>query len=157
MHQSPEDMVELNTYANEFMANVMRAKLEDSGIFAQAAASGPLLGVFGANGWIPFTLWVRRSDAGRAKAVLEEARAEQGTVDWDAVDVGNPDPTDLTAQQIVAGVPYGLSKHARLGIAGVMLIASVLVPIWELRLGLLLGASMLALPVLLSKKQRQVE
>ena len=158
MTQTPDDLIEVGTYANEFAAGVIRAKLEEAGIPAQVfAAKQALIGVFGMSGWTPSTVCVRRMDGDAAVAILQAVRAEQGSVDWDAEDVGQPDPSDRTALEIASGVRHGYGKHARLGIAGGMLIASVIVPYWPLKAVLLLGASLLALPVLFGWKRKPAE
>ncbi len=127
MHQSPDDLIEVGTYANEFAAGVVRAKLEEAGIPAQVfTANGPLLGAFGPNGWIPFSVWTRKADADAAVAVLQAVRAEQGSVDWDAQDVGQPEPGDEAARRAADDNDPPRSKHARLGIAGGLLIGSII-------------------------------
>lgn len=130
MTETLGDLIAIGTYPNEFAAGVVRAKLEESGIPAQAINSNQsLIGAFGQSGWLPFTVWVRRDDEARAREILEAVRAEHGTVDWDAVDVGDPEPTDALAKQIAAGKPTGPSMHARMITAGGLLIASIVLGI----------------------------
>lgn len=152
MPKDPDELVALGTYPNEFSAGVIAAKLEEEDIPSHViAANEALIGVWGLARWVPFTVWVRAADEEFARAVLETVRAEQGTVDWDAVDVGEPDPTDRAAQDIAAGRPRGALNHVRLGVAGALLIASVIALqlAATLALALLLAASILALPVLM--------
>jgi len=154
MHQTPDDLVALGTYANEFTAGVMRAKLEETGIASQViAANEALIGVWGLARWVPYTVWVRRADEAAAKATLEAVRAEQGTVDWDQVDVGQPE--DGLAANIASG--RHRSHHARLQVSGGLLIASVIVVValpgmWMVSLLLLVIASILALSAFLWRR-----
>lgn len=164
------DLVEIGTYPNEFTAGVIRAKLEDAGIPAQSIASNQaLIGAFGQTGWLPFSVWVRGEDVERAHALLEEVRAAQGTVDWDSVDVGDPDPTDALAKKVAAGGKSGLSLHARLAGAGLLLVASwVMLELsgtfggaWSMSgfvmtmvaMAMLVGACGLAISVMFAKKR----
>jgi hypothetical protein len=119
------------------------------------AANEALIGFWGLARWVPYTVWVRRADAEQAMATLEAVREEQGTVDWDAQDVGEPEPGDEIARRIASGEVRGFARPARLGLAGGLLIASLIVPVWSVSLVLLLGASVLALPVLFGKKRRR--
>ena len=130
MTETLGDLIAIGTYPNEFAAGVVRAKLEESGIPAQAINSNQsLIGAFGQSGWLPFTVWVRRDDEARAREILEAVRAEQGTVDWEAVDVGDPEPGDALATRIAAGERGGPSLHARMITAGGLLIASIVLGI----------------------------
>ena len=130
MTETLGDLISLGTYHNEFAAGVVRAKLEDAGIPAQAINSNQsLIGAFGQSGWLPFTVWVRREDEARAREILEAVRAEHGTVDWDAVDVGAPEPGDALAGRVASGGNGGPSMHARMITAGGLLIASIILGI----------------------------
>ena len=147
MAQSPDDLVEVGTYANEFAAGVIRAKLEEAGLQAQViAANQAAIGVFGLARWLPYTVWVRRVDQDAARATLEAVRAEQGTVDWDGVDVGEPE--DALAARIEAG-GRAVSHHTRLRFAGALLIASV-VCIEALPGGWMVGTLLLLIASLLA-------
>jgi len=101
--QEPEKLVELRTLANEFQAGVIASILEEAGVYATTSSGdGASLGIFGATGFRPTSVWVRAADVERAEDVLEQRREESVDLDWSEVDVGDPDPDDKVAQRIAA-------------------------------------------------------
>lgn len=101
MDHHPETLAELTTAANEGEAAVIRATLSAQGIESwQHTANSVMLGVWGASGFNPTTVRVRESDLPRAREALDSARRDSIDLDWNEVDVGEPE--DALASRIAA-------------------------------------------------------
>ena len=101
------DWVVIHWETDEFRAGVVRATLEGAGITARVVTDDPTgtSGFFGAAGSRRVAVLVREGDEARARAALEAHREESADVDWDQIDVGEPD--DDLARRITAGRPRG--------------------------------------------------
>lgn len=88
-----DELAELTTVHNEIEAGVIRAVLETEGVESWSwAAPGIGLGAFGASMGNPTTVVVRKSDLEFARDVMNRNRQDSVDIDWNQVDVGQPDP-----------------------------------------------------------------
>jgi hypothetical protein len=119
-----EELVELRTVVNELEAGVIRAVLTEAGIFSsQHTANGLFLGAFGANPFNPTTVRVRRDDVQRAEDVLAANRKDSVDIDWDEVDVGEPEDRVAAGGEGVVRVSRRRKRVVRgVGLAVVMLL-----------------------------------
>ena len=104
MVDHPDDiasLAELMTAANEGEAGIVRAALQAEGIPTwQHTADTALLGIFGASGMHATTVRVRSADLQRARELLDRVRQDSVDLDWNEVDVGQPE--DALAARIAA-------------------------------------------------------
>lgn len=97
-----QTLTELMTAANESEAAIVRATLQAEGIPTwQFAAGTALLGASGASGMNPATIQVRTHDMERAREALDRVREDSVELDWNEVDVGQPE--DALAARIAQG------------------------------------------------------
>lgn len=91
MSEGPDDLVELTTRPNEMDAALIRQVLSDAGIqSATRVANSAALGIFGASSFNSITVMVRRRDVDRANASLRQNRTDSVDIDWNEVDLGEP-------------------------------------------------------------------
>ena len=84
-----EDPVTLCVVGTEVEATMIADALTDRGV--DARASGVMTGGFRAEAPGSVKILVHASELQKARAVLEAYRREQSDIDWDAVDVGEPE------------------------------------------------------------------
>lgn len=101
MTANPEQLVELMTVPNEIEAGVIRAVLSAEGIDSwMHMAPGMSIGVLAATTFMPTTIKVRQDDLERANAALDKNREDSIDLDWNEVDVGQPeDPLAVRAAE----------------------------------------------------------
>ncbi len=101
MSEDANKLVELRRVANVMIAGMLVSRLQEEGIeAAHFNYDSVALGAFGATGFMPRSVMVRREDVERANSVLERIREESIDINWDEVDVG--EPADGLARQIAA-------------------------------------------------------
>lgn len=89
MAQDEDQISRLTSVRTEMEAGVLVAELEECGI--RSAISGVHTANFRAEapGWVD--VLVADKDRDRALSFLDDVKREQSNIDWDAVDVGEPD------------------------------------------------------------------
>ncbi len=122
-----EDLALLATTATEFEAQMKAAVLRDQGIEARvlpappgAVHPGPLVPAPAAA-----SVWVKRDDLGRARALLERTIRESGEIEWETSDVG------AREDQLPLHAPGRMPLLVRAGLA-VAVAAILLAAIWVL-------------------------
>lgn len=125
MQENPDEMVEIRRVANEMIAGMLVGRLREEGIEAEHFNYDSVaLGAFGATGFMPRSVMVRRADAERANVALERMREESLDIDWDEVDVGEPE--DRLAKKIAErgeGERIGFPLILKVGLIAAVLVA----------------------------------
>jgi hypothetical protein len=92
-HDSDDPLVEAAVAETEFAAQTKAAVLRDAGIdaivFAAERSWTGGVGISPARRGVP--VWVRTSDLERAQAALKQVIADSVDIDWDEVDLGEPE------------------------------------------------------------------
>ncbi|MBY0261600.1 MAG: hypothetical protein K2Q20_04620 [Phycisphaerales bacterium] len=92
--RDPDILVDLTDAPTPQAAELTRASLEAAGIPAFAFTAPGWMSPWEMGSTRPYRVQVRRSDLQRARAELEDIAAlaaTQGSIDWDAQDLGTPD------------------------------------------------------------------
>lgn len=89
-HDHPDDLVTLTTADNEFAAGTLVAVLREAGIEAVAFDRVQMAGLTDIKG-ARVPVQVRAADLERAQAALKQNVADSVDLDWDEVDVGEPE------------------------------------------------------------------
>ena len=89
MAEDPDELVELARYRMEHEAAVVAAALADRGI--DTVTTGGFTAAFKAEAPGYVSVQVRRKDLERARNLLAGLRDELRDIDWDQVDVGEPE------------------------------------------------------------------
>lgn len=92
MAQDPDMLVPLTSARTEFEASTIAEALKSNGIAARVFAASANMLQAEVLSTDPIRVMVRRQDLRRAADVLRAVRAESVDIDWDEVDVGNPEP-----------------------------------------------------------------
>lgn len=128
MPETPDDLVELRTVVNELEAGMIESVLGEAGIPASHRTAKGIYLAMGMSSLNPSTVLVRRGDVERAEEVLSANRKDSVDIDWDEVDVGEPE--DRVAAAGVAPVARSRTrKKAVRGIGLVVVFAVLLGPI----------------------------
>ncbi|MHC5023804.1 MAG: putative signal transducing protein [Planctomycetota bacterium] len=115
MTEQPDDLVTILTPATEFEAHTLAAVLKEAGIESRVFGT-TWSGTSMVDGKIGVPLQVRRADAERAKAALEQNVEDSVDLDWDEVDVGErEDDLPLTG-------PGSMPLLARISLAAAILL-----------------------------------
>lgn len=145
-----DDLVELVSVPVEFQAEAIAASLRERGVPARAI--GGALAGFRAEAPALVRVVVLRRDLPAARAALERARAESVDIDWEDVDVGEPEDPGVAAGAgpDARGLAHGDAvradrrrRFALVALAMAVLVAAVAVrvPVMAL-MGVLLAASL---------------
>ena len=102
MTQYVPDAVDLITVPNEVEAGVIRSVLEDAGIesWTLTSANTPV-GIWGASAFNFTTIQVLETEYDRAQEVLNRTREESIDLNWESIDIGEPE--DELAAEIASG------------------------------------------------------
>ncbi|MBC8116449.1 MAG: DUF2007 domain-containing protein [Candidatus Saccharimonas sp.] len=79
----------LAKFPNEIEASVIANVLEEEGITAALTDVNTASFLIGAPGMV--SVMIRREDADRARQILDEMRRTESDIDWENVDVGEPE------------------------------------------------------------------
>jgi len=105
---SPETLVTLTVQPTEFHANTIVALLQDHGIEAHAFGTG--------TSWLGLAMWanlgglrgvpvqVQQKNLHAAQDIINKRKAESVDIDWDELDVGEPDKSS-TQQSTTTRTP----------------------------------------------------
>ena len=95
-----ERMVDLVTMANEPEARYIASLLEAEGVAAQVGPAPTLAGSISAytGAGAPHVVRVMEENYERGQAIINQAQEDSIDIDWDEVDVGQPE--DETAREI---------------------------------------------------------
>lgn len=86
----PDDLVTLTTAEMQFQAGIIVAVLEEAGI--KAFAFGALNALYPISQRVtPVVVQVRQADLDKAREALKQNVADSVDIDWDSVDVGEPE------------------------------------------------------------------
>lgn len=129
-HDQPDadDLVTLMTAETQFQAGIIVAVLEEAGI--KAFAFGALNALYPISQRItPVVVQVRQGDLDAARAALQQNIADSVDIDWNEVDVGEPDEATASRPREPGRVPL----LPRLGfIAALLAILAMFVLAWSL-------------------------
>lgn len=149
MPEAPDDLVELRTVVNELEAGMIEGVLAEAGIPASHRTAKGVYLAMGMSSLHPSTVLVRRQDLARAEEVLAANRKDSVDLDWDEVDVGEPE--DGIAEAIAAR-PESIPRAAQFGsrVLGRMLLAVPVAVLVGLILQRFLGATVVTLGLTLA-------
>lgn len=126
----PARLVCLVEASTAFEAQTIIAVLADSDIRAFSFAAGPL-GFAGSMSGIDarMPVQVAAADLDRARAALKEARLIGASIDWDSVDVGEPEPDRGVLRSLLDALrsPLFAARMRTLLIAVLVLLVCVIV------------------------------
>ena len=101
-----DPLVQAVVAPSEFAAQTKAAVLQDEGIeafvFSAERSWTGGLGISPSGAGVP--VWVRRSMLERAQSALQQRIADSVDLDWDEVDVGEPETADAESSSISSGV-----------------------------------------------------
>jgi hypothetical protein len=103
MPPSPADIVELTSVHAEFQAEAIAAALRARGI--EARVLGGALAGFRAEAPGAAKVVVFRRDLTAARAILAEVRSESVDIDWDEIELGEPEDPQLRSGHQFAPAP----------------------------------------------------
>ena len=89
MSDNPNELVKLASYPTEQQAAIVVSTLSEYGI--EALTTGDFTAKFRAEAPGEVTIHVRRKDFEKAEQLLAKIRHELKQIDWDQVDVGEPE------------------------------------------------------------------
>lgn len=126
MPERPDDLVILTSAASEIQASLYASILNSAGIDAigpNAAATTLRWEVSSSD---PYRVYVRRADLTRAREVLSRERADSVDIDWNEIDVGEPEhgaPGAGEAHEPAHTAPrFGWFWLVLLGIIGILIV-----------------------------------
>jgi hypothetical protein len=105
-HQSdPDDLVTLMTAETQFQAGIIVAVLEEAGV--KAFAFGALNALYPISQRVtPVVVQVRQADLERAREALKQNVADSVDIDWDEVDVGEPEESVADGPRQTGRLPF---------------------------------------------------
>jgi hypothetical protein len=95
--RDPDILVDLTTAKSDFEAQVIVESLRAQGIPAEAFTTAGTALPLQLGSTQPYRIAVRRRDLAAAGAALRAIRAESVDIDWDEVDVGQPEDAEPAA------------------------------------------------------------
>src|SRR5688572_3109245 len=101
----PDDLVTLTTTETVFQAGIIVAVLDEAGIQAFSFDGLSALYPLGQR-LTPAVVQVRRADLERARAALNQNVADSVDIDWDEVDVGEPEETVTARSRKAGSMPF---------------------------------------------------
>ncbi len=97
MGHDPDILVDLTTAASVTEAEITALTLRAAGVPAHVMANAGVWNPWELGSSGPYRVAVRRRDIARAQEALRDAKADSAaSIDWDRLDVGEPDPGEAT-------------------------------------------------------------
>lgn len=124
MNQDPQMFVELTTVRSPLEVEALVAALRERGI--EAIGFNYAASIMQSTA-VPQTISVHREDLERAKAALEEIRADSREIDWDTLDVGEmPQEVEQELNRKVVKFPRDIAMMILFAFIGFLAISLLL-------------------------------